>query len=108
MFFNIVGQGFTLGYCGRKMAQLSSTCFFVLQFYRILLLISVNGKNDKFVFNLVKENKIAQIKFFSTYAWKILNNLSIPLNSYHELSFCESNLPLPLAYSSIIQSLSLF
>ena len=51
MFFNIVGQGFTIEYCGRKMAQLSSTCFFVLQFYRILLLISVNGKNDKFVFN---------------------------------------------------------
>ena len=32
MFFDIVGQGFTLGYCGRQIAQLLSTCFFVLQF----------------------------------------------------------------------------
>ena len=27
MFFNIVGQGFTLGYCGREIAQLLFTCF---------------------------------------------------------------------------------
>ena len=27
MFFNIVGQGFTLGYCGRQIAQLLFTCF---------------------------------------------------------------------------------
>ena len=59
MFFNIVGQGFTIEYCGRKMAQLSSTCFFVLQFYRILLLISVNGKMTSLFSILDKENKIA-------------------------------------------------
>ena len=46
------------------MAQLLSTCFFVLQFYHILLLIIiVNGKNDKFVFNPRQGKKLLQIVF---------------------------------------------